>query len=121
MKVKRVIVDEMPSGSKGCFDCNGFESDGEGMRACNYMNMHIDNPFLFPLWCPLELEMDGWIPMSERSPDYFEVVLVCWGVKTNFIQSARFIGKDGFVDDCGDSLTIKYWQPLPEPPESHGT
>lgn len=68
------------------------------------------------------LERTGWIPVSERLPDYRRTVLVStkWGVSIAFRDSINEGVTDDFWDCPLDDSTIatRYvtaWQPLPEP------
>ena len=57
-----------------------------------------------------------WIPVSERLPELFTIVLVCdcdGGMETDWIWN----NKDGISRFMNSFKTVTHWMPLPEPPE----
>lgn len=66
--------------------------------------------------------VDRWIPCSERLPDALKNVIVCTDINT---VTVAWINDEGwtFADTgCGHTENwtfddVKYWMPLPEPPE----
>ena len=66
--------------------------------------------------------MSEWIPVSERLPNYGEIVLVStfWGVRVAEIDTVKEDGTDDFwyffLEDATTHPRYVYaWMPLPEP------
>lgn len=62
----------------------------------------------------------GWIPCSERMPEYRKIVLIStfWGVKTGFLDSTEAYGDfwEIIENDATTALhNIYAWMPLPAP------
>lgn len=66
--------------------------------------------------------MSKWIPVSERLPEYRQLVLVSsfWGVTVAIRDAIKEDGTDDFwdlllMDANADTRYIYAWMPLPEP------
>lgn len=73
---------------------------------------------------PYEERTKGkWVPVNDRLPDLFEVVLVTDECGKVFEYERRSLDDDGNVCDewCFLGRNIVAWMPLPEPYEKGGT
>lgn len=123
----KVIVDEFP---KSCLFCSCA-----GESAC-YWDAYTGNVWhkitekeysKRPSWCPLEVETDGWIPVSERLPEsegeYLTNQLDVWDLPHIVILLFRN-GEFGIYDDESTNMSewlsaefVTHWRPLPETPK----
>lgn len=115
MRVLRVIVDEMP---KECNQECPFECDWQ-CRAHDWEQLYAEDFGKIPSWCPLEVETDGWIPVSERLPD--ENVRVMLAIKgasvimgSHHNRAPQWTTIDGYYSDYA---IVTHWRPLPEAPK----
>ena len=123
MKVLKVIVDEMP---KKCNSCKYLEDMRRSLRDNEYITgtptyclitlkaLYIEDCYVKrPSWCPLEVETDGWIAVSERLPEHPNWVIAC--DKTGYAYPAVYHDKEWHDDIDGIPYhPITHWRPIPE-------
>ena len=124
MKIKRVIVDEMP---EGCSKCGLM-----GAWSCTIRDKYFRPEYHLtrPDWCPLEVETDGWIPVSEKLPEDGVLVLISHKFNgKNLVDEA--IHYSSFDSGCpcwffngfarhkgeGEYEEFTHWRLLPEAPK----
>jgi len=117
MKVLKMIVDEMP---EGCSKCGLMGAWFYTIRDKYFRpEYHLTRPD----WCPLEVETDGWIAVSERLPEDDTLVCVfCNGQVSygkHYKNSVKWIleGQYEFGEWSGAYHTVTHWRPLPEAPK----
>ena len=104
MKVKRVIVDEIPIDCNNCILCTSKRNGGDYMCTIVPEDVGLWDPL--PEWCPLELETvtETDIRMVEQAPHIEKSSKDTWQEMIDLLEKVnRKI--DG----------------LPKPTESHGT
>ena len=114
MKVKRVIVDEMP---KSCMVC-AYENHSSPFYTnpvCGILFKGIESIKERPSWCPLEVETDGWIAVEESLPKDEKEVLVRTSDGNMWIDLYGIWGDENTASWGDDNVT--HWMPLPQPPE----
>ena len=63
-------------------------------------------------------EYSGWIPVSERLPEEWKMVLISYGLEKPTVDSAQ-MWDSRFLQPWYDPYYFKdvtHWQPLPKPP-----
>lgn len=58
---------------------------------------------------------DRWIPVSERLPEYGEMMLVTCRAKNGYLSVNRAYYMDGCWHGSGSMAGVTAWMPLPEP------
>lgn len=111
MKVLKVIVDEMP---KKCDQECPFECDWQ-CRAHDWEQLYAEDFGKIPSWCPLELETDGWKPVSEK-PTKSMYVLICH-VGDDYARTSWYSENEGDFYWWGDKQDLDLWRPLPVAPK----
>ena len=118
MKIKRVIVDEMP---KCCVHCDLSKQTYDFRWYCPAIKKHIQITEPIPDECPLEVETDGWFAVSERLPDdgvevlgYFEHGdYWTWDIVAYYCDPNVWTADDHVLRNGA----VTHWRPLPEAPK----